>query len=95
MLAYSLFAVAHIVFNDVAACFGDNTAILCLTAFLIFVIITDKKGIIVRYLKLSERIRISVARPRVQDLNDLIKADRSRTDFYEASQDRGHTNGRK
>lgn len=90
------FAIADVVFDDVAFGLRDHAAVLRRgSLFLIIIVVAKKKRIVARNLELCKRTRSGFARPRVYDLNNLIKSDRSRVDGCKARQDRSHAYGRK
>ena len=64
ILMIRLFAIANVVLDDVAFCFGDHAAVLrlCLL-FLVVVIVADEERKIAGNAKLCERTRTCFFRP--------------------------------
>ena len=94
MFARRLFAIANIVLDNVTPGFRDDAAVLRLGVllFLIVVIDPDNKRVIARNPKLRERAHSGFIRPRVYDLNNLIKTYGCRSDFCKTRQNRSHAN---
>jgi len=95
MLVLGLFAIADVVFYNVAFCFGDNAVVLMRRRFFLVIVVAEDERVIARNPELRQRTATGLDRPRVYDLYDLVKTYRSRVSARKARKDGSHTNGRK
>ena len=89
--------IANIIFNDVCFRLGDHTTVLPLPVTLILIIVAIgayKKRVIASHTKPRKRASLGFAGTCIDDLNDLIEADRPGVYFCKARQNRCHTKGR-